>query len=75
MNILQFDPAIQRYHAMRVSYTEFFKPNWKTFKIGMCLVVLPIIALAEVFRWDKTTRETIMRRGEISYADRRCKYF
>lgn len=71
----QFDPNFQRFHSMRVSYTEHFKPNWQSFKAGAYFVLLPIIGFAELVRYTKNKEENSYRTGQISYKDRRNKFF
>lgn len=63
-----------RFQSMRVSHTEFFKPNFKTFKWGALLVVLPVIGFAQLFKWDRETREKKYRNGEVSYRERPWKF-
>lgn len=72
---LQFDPALQRYHSMRVSYGEHFKPNFKNWRNSMILIVIPIVAFAELLHWDKERQEKLWRSGAVSYRDRRHKFF
>lgn len=60
---------------MRVSYAEHAKATFRTWRIGMFVVVIPIIALAELLRYGKEKDEKIYRSGAISYRDRRAKFF
>ncbi|CRK99831.1 CLUMA_CG013139, isoform A [Clunio marinus] len=69
-----FDPAIYRFHAMRVSHYDHFKPNFKTFRIGFGLVVLPILLSAWAFKYERETREEKFRTGQVAYKDRLFKF-
>lgn len=70
----QFDPALQRFQAMRVSHFEHFKPTGKSFRIGFFLVVAPVIFFAMAFKTQRGNLEQKIRNGEISYRDRRFKF-
>lgn len=70
----QFDPAMQRFHAMRVSHTEHFRPTGKTFRMGFFLVIAPIICFALAIERERGGREAKYRNGEVSYRDRLFKF-
>lgn len=59
---------------MRVSNFEHFKPTAKSAKIGFFLVVGPIIATAWALKKERGGREEKIRKGEVSYADRKFKF-
>lgn len=73
-SFFQFDPAMQRFQAMRASYSEYFKPTAKTFRAGMLMVVIPIVFAATIFKRERGGREKLYRSGEISYRDRPFKF-
>lgn len=70
----QFDPALQRFQAMRASYSEYFKPNAATFRWGMILIVIPIVGTALLFKHERQGREKKYRNGEVSYRAREFKF-
>lgn len=70
----QFDPAFQRFQAMRVSHFEHFKPTGRSFRVGFFLVVAPIIFFALAFKTHREGREKKFRNGEVSYRDRQFKF-
>lgn len=70
----QFDPAFQRFHSMKASHFEFFKPNAKSFTTAFFVVVAPIIVFALCFKKQRGDFEERLRAGEISYRDRKFKY-
>lgn len=72
--IFQFDSGVARFQAMRVNNFEHFKPNGYTFRLGMSVVVLPIILYAWAMKAERAGRERQYRNGEVSYKDRGFKF-
>lgn len=70
----QFDPAMQRFQAMRVSHTEHFRPTGKSFRMGFFLVIAPIVLFALAMEKERGGREAKYRNGEVSYRDRLFKF-
>ncbi|XP_044755988.1 uncharacterized protein LOC123314741 [Coccinella septempunctata] len=69
-----FDPAIQRYQALKVTEYERFKPNLKTFKHPFLLFILPYAITTYMMYTDRRDKEARFRRGEVSYKDRNMKF-
>ncbi|KAI8120501.1 hypothetical protein FF38_04503 [Lucilia cuprina] len=69
-----FDAGLARFQAMRVSNFEHFKPTGHAFRVGMSLVVLPIIGYAWALNKEREGRELQYRNGEVAYKDRRFKF-
>ncbi|KAJ8935477.1 hypothetical protein NQ314_012769 [Rhamnusium bicolor] len=69
-----FDPAIQRYQAMKVSGFEYFKPSGKNIIHGLLLVVLPMTVFGYLLNRSRTNLEAKYRRGEVAYKDRGFKF-
>lgn len=74
LNSLQFDPALARFQAMRVSHTEHFKPTGKAAFWGFAILVGPMALLYMLSRKERDAREEQFRNGEVSYADRQFKF-
>lgn len=70
----QFDPAIQRFQAMRVSYAEHFKPTGKSFRWAFFLVIAPVIVITKLVTRERAGREAKYSNGEVSYRDRTFKF-
>ncbi|XP_018010471.1 uncharacterized protein LOC108667883 [Hyalella azteca] len=68
-----FDPAIQRWMAMKATTNEFFRPTPKTSLIGF-LNVVPIGILFYFLYTSRLEKERIYRSGQMSYRDRRFKF-
>ncbi|RZC32519.1 NDUF B4 domain containing protein [Asbolus verrucosus] len=68
-----FDPAIQRYQAMRVSTFEHFKPNPKNAGYGLLFTVIPILGYAYLLHFTRSKQEQKYRNGEVAYKDRDFK--
>lgn len=71
---IQFDPALMRFQAMRVSHKDFFKPTGKAVFWGWALCVAPIILCYKLARRERDEKERQYRNGEVSYADRQFKF-
>lgn len=71
---LQFDPAMQRYHAMRVSHYEHFKPTGRALRTGLACVVGPIVLYTWWIKSDRDRREQAFRTGQVAYKDRQFKF-
>lgn len=70
----QFDPALQRWHAMRVSHFEHFKPTGNALRTGLLCVVAPIVLYTWWLKSDRDRRELAFRTGQVSYKDRQFKF-
>ncbi|EFA12181.1 hypothetical protein TcasGA2_TC002331, partial [Tribolium castaneum] len=68
-----FDPALQRYQAMRVSTYEHFKPNPKTAGYGFFLTLLPMVGYIYLLHTTRQAKEKRYRNGEVAYKDRDFK--
>lgn len=73
-DLLQFDPALARFQAMRVSHTEYFKPTGKAAFWGFAILIAPITMLYVLSRRERDAKELQYRNGEIAYADRQFKF-
>lgn len=73
-NLLQFDPALARFQAMRVSHTEYFKPTGKAAFWGFALLIAPMTILYKLARRERDAKEEQYRNGEVAYADRQFKF-
>lgn len=71
---IQFDPALMRFQAMRVSHKDFFKPTGKAVFWGWALCVAPIVLCYKLARRERDEKERQYRNGEVSYADRQFKF-
>lgn len=71
---VQFDPATQRYQAMRISHYEHFKPTGLSLRTGLFVVVLPIVLYTWWMKSDRDRRELRFRSGEVAYKDRQFKF-
>ncbi|XP_065367389.1 uncharacterized protein ND-B15 [Calliphora vicina] len=69
-----FDAGLARFQSMRVSNFEHFKPTGHAFRIGMGLVMLPIVVYAWALNKEREGRERQYRNGEVAYKDRRFKF-
>ncbi|CAH1109544.1 unnamed protein product [Psylliodes chrysocephalus] len=69
-----FDPAIQRYNAMKVSGFEYFKPTGKSAVYGMGMLVIPMMGYFYLMYKQRTELEAKYRRGEVAYKDRNFKF-
>lgn len=63
-----------RFQAMRVSYTEFFKPTGKSLFHGVALVLAPLFIISTLVYREREERENRYRNGEVSYRDRQFKF-
>lgn len=70
----QFDPAVMRFQAMKVSHFDYFKATTRTVRLGFLIVFLPIIGFAQLFTWERGNRERKIRNGEVAYEDRLFKF-
>ncbi|XP_065156240.1 uncharacterized protein [Atheta coriaria] len=69
-----FDPAIQRFGAMRLSSFEHFKANAKNVRTGLFCVVIPLAATMYIFKTQRERDEEKYRTGQVAYKDRRFKF-
>jgi len=69
-----FDPAVQRYQAMRSTHWDQFKASPKTAAFGFAFALAPILFFWWRFEKDKSDREKLFRTGEVSYRDRSWKF-
>ncbi|KAK7107011.1 NADH dehydrogenase [ubiquinone] 1 beta subcomplex subunit 4-like [Littorina saxatilis] len=65
-----FDPAIQRFMAMRATNFDHFKVTPKTTWLGFAFVVIPVGLMTYFTIRDKNIREAQFRAGEVKYKDR-----
>merc|ERR1711963_343007 len=65
-----FDPAVQRFMAMRATNFDHFKVTPKTSWLGFAFVVLPIGLISYFTIRDKEEREARFRAGDVKYKDR-----
>lgn len=63
-----------RFQAMRVSHFEHFKPTGHAFRVGMALVVIPIVVAALAMKTERDIKEKAFRNGEVAYKDRQFKF-
>lgn len=70
----QFDPAMMRFQAMRVSYTDHFKPTGKSLFHGFTILVAPLLIFGTLIYRERQERERKYRNGEVSYRDREFKF-
>lgn len=71
--VFQFDPAIIRHQAMRVSGVEHFKPTSKTLR-ALLMVVVPMVTYGYWIKTDRNAKENEYRTGQVAYKDRRFKF-
>ncbi|XP_055372646.1 NADH dehydrogenase [ubiquinone] 1 beta subcomplex subunit 4 [Condylostylus longicornis] len=69
-----FDAGVARFQAMKVNHYEHFKPTYKSFKVGMLAVFLPIAVYAWMMKTERDGREKQYRTGQVAYKDRQFKY-
>lgn len=74
IEMFQFDPAMMRFQAMRVSHTEHFRPTATAAFWGMALCVVPITMIFLAMKKERGDREAKYRNGEVSYRDREYKF-
>jgi NADH dehydrogenase (ubiquinone) 1 beta subcomplex subunit 4 len=72
--LFQFDSAIYRFHAMRVSNYEHFKPTPRSVRVGLFTVVIPIVLYAWMLKAERSGREEKYRTGQVAYKDRLFKF-
>lgn len=70
----QFDPAIQRFMAMRFTTFEHFKPNPKTSFYGLAIIGIPLTVFAYFLKKSRDEKEYEYRTGQVSYRDRKFKF-
>lgn len=68
-----FDPALQRYYAMKENTFWYFRPNFKNFST-LCFCLVPMFTLGYFLKNSRDERERKYRRGEVAYKDRRFKF-
>ncbi|XP_060523577.1 uncharacterized protein LOC132700349 [Cylas formicarius] len=69
-----FDPALQRYQAMKSNLWDYFKTSPKNVANGLLLIVLPLSAYTYISYKYKMKLEGQYRRGEVAYKDRNFKF-
>ncbi|KAJ8984245.1 hypothetical protein NQ317_007477 [Molorchus minor] len=74
MNIEQFDAAILRYQAMKVSGFEYFKPSPKNAVFGLVFLVIPMTLYGYLIKNSRDKLEAQYRSGQVAYKDRRFKF-
>ncbi|GJQ88475.1 hypothetical protein Trydic_g19606 [Trypoxylus dichotomus] len=72
--LLQFDPAIQRFMAMRVNTYEHFRPSPVSVAWGIAIVVIPMLGFGYLVKSSRDKLEASYRRGEVAYSDRGFKF-
>lgn len=72
--VLQFDAAMQRYIAMKVSGFEYFKPSGKNVLYGLAFMVIPMVGFGYLVQKTRNDQEARIRRGEVAYKDRNFKF-
>ncbi|KAK7493074.1 hypothetical protein BaRGS_00015595 [Batillaria attramentaria] len=65
-----FDPAVQRFMAMRATNFDHFKVTPKTTYYGLLFVVIPVGLMTYLTLKEKDEREAKFRAGEVPYKDR-----
>ncbi|XP_071537057.1 NADH dehydrogenase [ubiquinone] 1 beta subcomplex subunit 4 [Panulirus ornatus] len=68
-----FDPAIQRFAAMRACQYDHFKATPRTSMMGF-LILIPFVSYAWLLKRDKEEFEKKCRTGQLAYADREFKF-
>ncbi|XP_072932466.1 NADH dehydrogenase [ubiquinone] 1 beta subcomplex subunit 4 [Epargyreus clarus] len=68
-----FDPAHQRFVALKVTQFEYFKPNRSNALFGIFAVVVPMLTYGYLIWNQRNDREQKIRRGELVYKDRLFK--
>ncbi|XP_045467581.1 uncharacterized protein LOC123675994 [Harmonia axyridis] len=69
-----FDPAMQRYGALKVTEYERFKPNLKTFKYPFWILIVPFTITSYMMYTDRKNKEERFRSGLVSYKERTFKF-
>ncbi|XP_023019571.1 NADH dehydrogenase [ubiquinone] 1 beta subcomplex subunit 4 [Leptinotarsa decemlineata] len=69
-----FDPAMQRFQAMKVTGFEHFKPSPKNGIYGVLFVVVPMAIMTYAMQTSRDNKEASYRRGEVAYKDRSFKF-
>uniref|UniRef100_V5GYY5 NADH dehydrogenase [ubiquinone] 1 beta subcomplex subunit 4 n=1 Tax=Anoplophora glabripennis TaxID=217634 RepID=V5GYY5_ANOGL len=69
-----FDPAMQRYTAMKVSGFEYFKPSGKNVLYGLLFMVIPMVGFGYLVKKTRMDEEDRIRRGDVAYKDRNFKF-
>ncbi|KAG5877275.1 hypothetical protein JTB14_038311 [Gonioctena quinquepunctata] len=69
-----FDPALQRFQAMKVSGFEYFKPSSKNALYGLVFMVLPMGVFTYLMYQSRANQEAKYRSGEVAYKDRNFKF-
>ncbi|KAK8741091.1 hypothetical protein OTU49_002492 [Cherax quadricarinatus] len=69
-----FDPAMQRFMAMKATQYDHFKPTPRTSLLGFTMIVVPFVGYAWLLKKDKEKFEHKCRTGQLSYADREFKF-
>lgn len=72
--MLQFDPAMQRFTAMRVNTYDHFKANARTSLIGFMLVIVPLFGYTYAMKTQRDAKEAELRNGLIAYSQRKFKF-
>ncbi|CAG9823172.1 unnamed protein product [Phaedon cochleariae] len=69
-----FDPALQRYQAMKINTFEFFRPTSKNALIALAFLVIPVSLSTYCMHTSRSNAEHKYRTGEVAYKDRRFKF-
>eukprot|EP00493_Phyllostaurus_siculus_P003146 UN03160 len=69
-----FDPAVQRFIAMRSQHFQNFKVTPKTTAIGFALAWGPMLLIWYLSQTERNAFEKKCRTGQISYKDRTWKF-
>lgn len=59
--------------AMKANHYDHFKATPKTIKMGIFIMIGPILAYAYLLNQNRTERERKFRNGEVAYKDRLFK--
>ncbi|XP_005109486.1 uncharacterized protein LOC101850443 [Aplysia californica] len=70
-----FDPAVQRFIALKATQAERFKGTFRSAVVSSILFVLPVAILSYSTISKKEEREKRFRNGEVMYKDRESKFF
>jgi len=69
-----FDPAFQRFQAVKVSKIEHFRETPKSVLRGFFLLLLPVLGTYYVLKTERERKEAEYRSGKVAYKDRLFKF-
>lgn len=72
--IFQFDPAIQRFMAMKNTQLDFFQTTARSIKFGIFAIIVPMVSYGYLIWNQRTKQEREIRCGNIKYRDRLFKF-